>query len=62
MSTTPDKSRATTRRNIEDLPRFDGFDRPDFGADFDWIADDLFQRDYQGLLQHEVHGVMVYRN
>lgn len=49
-------------RQIADLPRFDGFDRPDFGADFDWVADDLFRRDYQGLLSHEVHGVVVYRN
>lgn len=49
-------------RTVDDLPRFDGFDRPDFGSSFDWIADDLFQRDYQGLLRHEVHGVVVYRN
>lgn len=60
--TTANDSLTTSLRKIEDLPRFDGFDRSDFGADLGWIADDLFQRDYQGLLKHEVHGVVVYRN
>lgn len=58
----PVDSITTELRTIADLPRFDGFDRHDFGADFDWIADDLFRREYQGLLQHETHGVIVYRN
>jgi cytochrome P450 len=51
-----------THRGIGDLPVLDELDRPDFGADFRWIADDLFARPYQGLMQTSWGDVVVFRN
>ncbi|GHE88829.1 hypothetical protein GCM10017786_21060 [Amycolatopsis deserti] len=53
---------STGIHRIDDLPVFTEIESPDFGADLDWIADDLCRRDYQGLLRHDNLGVVVYRN
>lgn len=52
----------TAVRTINDLPLFTEIDDPDFGFDWDWIANDLCRREYQGLLRHDALGVIVYRN
>lgn len=64
MSTDPTTATGTRAeiRRIEDLPVFSEIESPEFGADLDWISDDLCQRDYQGLLRHDNLGVVVYRN
>ena len=48
--------------NLVDLPVFTEVELPDFGASMEWVANDLFKRDYQGLLQHPALGLVVYRN
>ena len=35
---------------------------PNWGLDFDWVADDLFAREYQGLMRSSSGDVVVYRN
>ncbi|MUL79047.1 cytochrome P450 [Mycolicibacterium sp. CBMA 226] len=47
---------------LPDVPLLDEFDAPEWGADFTWVADDLFNREYQGLLRLPDNSVFVYRN
>jgi cytochrome P450 len=35
---------------------------PDFGADFRWVTEDLFARDYKGLMRSPWGDVVAYRN
>jgi cytochrome P450 len=49
-------------RSLDDLPVFDEWEAPDFGQKLDWVADDLYQRPYQGLLRGSDGSVVVYRN
>jgi cytochrome P450 len=49
-------------KTINELPEFNEFTAPDFGADIDWVADELFARPQQGLMQHPEVGLIAYRN
>jgi cytochrome P450 len=47
---------------IDDLPVMDELDAPDFGVDLSWLTDDLFTRDYQGLMRAPWGDAVAYRN
>lgn len=47
---------------LSDLPVLGEVNAPDWGADFSWVANDLFEREYQGLLRLPDNSVFVYRN
>jgi cytochrome P450 len=38
------------------------FDTPDWGANFDWVNDDLFMREEQGLMRNSRGDVVAYTN
>lgn len=52
----------TTAQNIVDLPLLHEINSPFWGADYEWVTDDLYKRHYQGLLQTPGGDVFVYRN
>ncbi|MGV9870584.1 cytochrome P450 [Rhodococcus koreensis] len=60
MSDAPAQPEATA--SIDSIPIFTEIDDPTFGQNWDWIGDDLFRREYQGLLRHDTLGVIVYGN
>lgn len=51
-----------TARQLDDLPIMDELDAPDWGVDFSWVTDDLFARDYQGLMRSSWGDLVAYRN
>lgn len=51
-----------TVRQLDDLPIMDELDAPDWGVDFSWVTDDLFAREYQGLMRSSWGDVVAYRN
>ncbi len=50
----------TTARTVEDLPVLAEMDDPAWGADFSWVLNDLFTRDYQGILRTSTNDLVVY--
>jgi cytochrome P450 len=51
-----------TGRHVDDLPVMGEIDAPDFGVDFRWVTDDLFARDYKGLMRTSRGDLVAYRN
>ena len=48
--------------NIQDLPVFEELDSPDWGANFDWVTEDLYQRPYTGLYRTSWDTPLFFRN
>jgi cytochrome P450 len=49
-------------RQVADLPVMHELDDPNWGTNFDWINDDLFGRDYQGLMRTSSGVILAYTN
>lgn len=47
---------------IADLPLMSELDNPAWGANFDWVVDDLFRREHRGLMRTSRTEVVAYTN
>jgi cytochrome P450 len=49
-------------RQVEELPVMTELGEPDWGVDFRWVTEDLFARDYKGLMRSPWGDVVAYHN